>query len=189
MVRTFQPVIARATAILLLLQLSIVSLAQAKTPTETAQEYFDNLKHERYESAAAMFDQVALRTFRESFSFLMELPAETGTPAIRIFFGPQSTPASVKKLQDGQFYALMMKSLMNMAGKANFDRLQIIGVLPESPDLAHVVSRNSVTVQGVTVEKMEVLSMKKQGDGWKLLMSGEFKGYASKLKSSLGTDK
>lgn len=181
------PFVARAMSILLLL--SFVTPAQAKTPMETAREYFDDLKQERYESAAAMFDPDALHTFRESFSFLLELPAETGTPVVRMFFGPQSTPASVKKLQDDQFYALMLKSLMNMAGKANFDRLQIIGELSEAPDLAHVVSRNSVTVQGITVEKMEVLSMKKQGEGWKLLMTGEIKGFAGKLKNSLGAGK
>lgn len=53
-------------------------------------------------------------------------------------------------------------------------------------DVAHVVTRNKVSVGEIEVEAMEVVSFRKVGSEWKALMLGKIKGLASQLKAALG---
>jgi len=47
------------------------------------------------------------------------------------------------------------------------------------------VTRNQVTVGDVKVEGMEVVSCKKRGDEWKLLVSTQMKGLANQIRAAI----
>lgn len=172
---------------LLLLIFSNTS-AYAKNATETAVDYFDMLKKKNYSAAATYFDPQALKEFREMMSFINEMPAEGRQGFIEAFFGQGATKESVSKLSNSDFFSSFLKAIMKQAEKAggiNFDNMEVLGEVMEGSQIAHVVSRNKISMGGMELETMEVVSFKKNGKEWKALLSGKIKGMASQLRAAI----
>ena len=91
-------------------------------------------------------------------------------------------------MSDSEFFASFLRAALAQAeaiGTIDFDDMEILGEVMEGPDLAHVVTRNTVSVGEVEVEGMEVVSCRKQGDEWKLLVSTQMKGLANQIRAAL----
>jgi hypothetical protein len=164
------------------------SPAFAKTASETASDYFKVLQQKDYDRAATFFDPAALGEFRRMMSFTDEIPAEGQKEFFEAFFGPGASRESVAKLSDARFFASFLRAVMAQAealGGLNFDRMQILGEVTEGKDVAHVVTRNKVSVGKIEVEAMEVASFRKVGSEWKALLSGKIKGVASQIRAAL----
>jgi len=109
----------------------------------------------------------------------------------------ETTEAFFKQLKKGDFEAaaaLFYPPALTVAvtqaeaqGTANFDGMEILGEVMEGPDVAHVLTRNRVSVGDFEVETMEIVSCRKQGDEWKLLVSSEMKGLANQIRSALAS--
>jgi hypothetical protein len=164
------------------------STSFAKTPSETATDYFNVLKQKDYNRAATFFDPAALREFRQMMSFVNEIPDEGQQEFFTTFFGPEANKESIGKLSDANFFASFLGATIGLAetaGGVNFGKMEILGEVMEGKDVAHVVTRNKVSVGEVELEAMEVVSFKRIGSKWKVLMSGKIKGVASQLKAAL----
>ncbi|HYW06205.1 MAG TPA: hypothetical protein VE913_04560 [Longimicrobium sp.] len=59
------------------------------------------------------------------------------------------------------------------------------GTVPEGADAVHVVYRMSMTAQGVTVTKMEVLSLQRSGTRWMALPTGDLQGMIQAMSARL----
>jgi hypothetical protein len=93
-------------------------------------------------------------------------------------------------MSDSEFFASFLRAALSQAqalGKVNFEDLEILGEVMEGPDVAHVVTRNKLSVGDFEVEGMEVVSCKKRGDEWKLLVSTQMKGLANQIRSALSS--
>jgi len=160
----------------------------AKTASETATEYFGTLQQKDYDGAAKYFDPAALGEFRQMMSFVSELGEDVQTMYYTTFFGEGATKDSVTKLSDALFFATFLRSVMaqaDAAGGINFDKMEVLGEVMEGKDVAHVVTRNKVSVGEIEVEAMDVASFRKIGEEWKALMSGRLKGMPVQLKAAL----
>ena len=146
------------------------------TAPETTSAFFEQLQKGNYEAAAAFFDPPAVKEFRESLNIIDEAPLAAQSQFREAFFGAGATAESIAKLSDLEFFSFFLKAALGQAealGTANFDSMEVLGEVMEGPDLAHVVTRTKVSVGEIEVEGMEVVSCRKRGDEWKLLLSGE----------------
>ena len=164
------------------------SITFAKTATDTAADYFNTLKQKDYNRAATFFDPAALDEFRQMMSFVNEIPGEGQVQFFTTFFGPGASRESIGKLSDTNFFASFLRATLAQAetvGGVNFGKMEILGEVMEGKDVAHVVTRNKVSVGEIDLEAMEVVSFKRIGNEWKALLSGKIKGVASQLKAAL----
>lgn len=171
----------------LIFLLFLVSSVYAKTATETAADYFNVLKQKNYTAAVKYFDPMALDDFRQTMSFIYEIPAEAKQEFFQVFFGPGANQESILKLSDTEFFASFLRAVMaqaEAAGKINIKGMEILGEVMEGSDIAHIVTRNRASVGEIYMESMEVVSFKRKGNEWKLLMSGKIKGMANQLRAT-----
>ncbi len=176
----------------LILLLSSISSVYAETASETAAEYFNVLKKKHYNTAATYFDPTALNDFRQTMSFINEIPAEAQQEFFQVFFGPGANQKSISELSDTDFFASFLRAVMaqaEAAGTINIEGIEILGKVMEGSDIAHIVTRNRASVGKIYMESMEVISFKKKGNEWKLLMSGKIKGMANQLRSAFSRQK
>ena len=179
--------ILRIASVVLLL--SSGSIYGATAPEITA-DFFKQLQQGNFEAAAGLFDPPALTEFRESLNIVNEAPALAQQQFRSAFFGAGATRDSIAKMSDVEFFASFLRVAIAQAeaqGSANFGGMEILGEVMEGPDVAHVLTRNRVSVGDFEVETMEVVSCRKRGDEWKLLVSSEMKGLANQFRSALAS--
>ena len=66
---------------------------------------------------------------------------------------------------------------------------RVLGHVPEGTDLAHVVYRMTITVDGLKVTKMEVLSLQRTDSGWAMLLRSDIETMAAALRQRFGRAK
>ena len=110
--------------------------------------------------------------------------ADTTAEMRRAFFGVE-TVEQFTALSDAQaFEALMANLTKNIPGFAEAltgARFETIGVLPEGSELAHVVYRGDVQAEGIAVSKTAVVTLRRHGGEWRMLLSGNIEGLAARL--------
>lgn len=167
---------------------SVASAAPAATPEELSRQYFQLLKGQRWSEIARLYDGSALADFRDMLSFLQELPDENASQALETFFGQGASRASVAALSDQEFFAGFFRGVMGQAarlGQLDFKRVDILGSVPEGTTVCHVVGRIHVGVGEITMESMEVISFRNNGDTWGILLQGKIKGMAQQIRKAL----
>ena len=98
-------------------------------------------------------------------------------------FGPGATLASVESMAPLDFMNGMFVHLGGALEGIVFKDAELLGSVREK-DIVHVVSRVSVDgPNGLKLRQMEVVSVKPDGDGWKLLLNGSLEGIAAALSA------
>jgi len=163
------------------------SSSYADTPEEIAVSYFDLLKQHQWAKAAELYDSLSLAEFKEMMSFLLEIPDENASQVLGSILGPGSTKASFKSMSDIAFFSIFLEKVMEQAskvGELQFDKVNVLGSIMEGDSVQHVLVRTNVSIGDVTLESMEVISFKKTGGDWKILMQGKIKGMAQQLRKA-----
>jgi hypothetical protein len=62
-------------------------------------------------------------------------------------------------------------------------RMEIIGSVREGEDLVHIVGRTNTAVGAITVEGVEVTTLRRTGDRWVVKLSAEIDGVIRGLES------
>jgi hypothetical protein len=70
----------------------------------------------------------------------------------------------------------------SILGAAETDML---GHVSEGPDLAHVVYRMRLTVEGVAITKLDVMSLRRAGSEWRGLLKGDIEGMAEAIRRQM----
>ena len=158
------------------------------TAKDTTTTFYAHLQDRDFATAATLFDPASLTEFRQSLEVIDDAPPTAQQQFREAFFGDGATAESVAKLSDAEFFSSFLRAAVEQTeafGKVDFDRIDILGEVPEDPDLAHVVVRNRVVVGDSEVEGMEVVTCRKRGDEWKLLPSTEMQGLANQIRAAL----
>lgn len=171
----------------LVLMLAVVtSLSFAETPTDRAKMYFSDMEDRNFAAAAGHIDADQLKEFRQMMGFYKEIPQQAQAQFIQTFFGPDQTVETIEKVTDVEFFSGLFSFIMSQAdaaGGVNFDGVEILGEVKEG-NIIHLVTRNRVSMGMVEVEAMEVISLKKSGNEWRILMSGNIKGLPQQLRAA-----
>ena len=148
--------------------------ALASTPEAVATQYFELLQEGRYDEIGELYAKQAKSEFRDLMSFVAEIPDEASSAeALAMFFGPEATRESVKAMSDDEFFASTMAGilrLMEQSAGISYDSIQVLGSVAEGEGLQHVVARIKVSTAagGLEMETMEIISLTKTEEGWKL---------------------
>jgi hypothetical protein len=170
---------------LLVLSLALVSLplfAADLTPTDSPEtvlrESYRRMQANEWNAAAETFDPAALKQFREMLAPILE--AGEGAGMLALFFDGQ-TPESLKAMSDQAFFSGMIANMMKTAG-GTLDSQQVIGGVAEGTDRMHMVVRAKASAMGLSITQMEVVTLNKTPDGWRLALSGKMEGMAQALQ-------
>ncbi len=157
----------------------------AETPEQVARKVADATKAADWKAFAACFHPGALADLKR---LLRDLTADEGTRVMAKTFVGLSTPEELDKLSGEQvlerFMSKISEQVPGFAEALKGADIQILGHVDEKPDLAHVVSRNRVKVGELKVTKMEVISLRRQGNRWKALLSGSLEGMVEQLRAA-----
>ena len=159
--------------------------ANAKTATETARDYYDALEHEDYGSAATYFDPVALREFRSLMSLEKRITEGQKLFFFEEFFEPDLNDSSIEKLSDTDFFAAFLHGVLSsesFSQMLKYKNVEILGEIQEREDLAHVVTRQWISLGGNKTELIEVTSFNKVAGEWKIRMTGKLKSVAVMIR-------
>jgi hypothetical protein len=98
-----------------------------------------------------------------------------------MLFAPASSIDEVKALSDRDFFARFMGNVLGISN-AKLEGHRVIGKVAEGGDTMHVVARSTATAEGVSVTQMEVVTVNRTPQGWRLALSGEFEGMAKAMQ-------
>jgi hypothetical protein len=175
----------KRTAMILVLALSAFG-AMAETPTERAQMYFDALKAADYKAAAGHVDVGQLAEFREAISFYKLIPEPDQRKFIATFFGHDRTPEFVDGLSDANVFSAILAFIFERAIAADMtlEGTDILGSVEEGVNLRHLVTRTRTNVGKIESSSMEVVTVSRSGEGWRVMMSGRLKGLPAQMKAA-----
>lgn len=181
------------SALLLALALSGAPARAAETATATpesvVQSYTAALQAGDYLKSTDLMHPEALEKFRGILLPVVEAAGTESGSLLALFKGVADLPA-LKKLSPAQFFASFLGGL-TAANPAVLQALSSGNMTPlgsvAEGDLLHVVCRTSLDFQGIKINKMNVVSLKRAAGGWRVLLSGEIEGMAEALRKAVAS--
>ena len=176
-----------ALALLLLPVARGTAQARAETPEAVTQQFAAAMRAGDWVGTAELMHPDALRQFRRMFLPILAADS-TGHFCQRLFAA--SSLAELTVLPDDELFARFFRTLVTsepeMSGIFAGEELVPIGHVLEGPDVAHVVFRMKIAADGVTMTKVQAMSLRRVGRTWRVLLSGEFEGLATALARRTG---
>jgi hypothetical protein len=161
------------------LPLVAAELTPHMSAEQVAAEAYARMRDGEWRAAADTFDPAALKQFREAIAPIMNGAA--GGAMAGMFFGEGKTAADIATMTDAAFFADFIRTVSATAG-AGLKGQDILGSVSEGPDRQHLVTRASAEAMGIRVTKMEVVTLNRTPQGWRLALSGELEGMAQALR-------
>jgi hypothetical protein len=159
--------------------LAAAELRPEMSAEEVAAEAYARMRAGDWPSAAEAFDPAALKQFRDMMAPMLEGPV--GEAMAGMFFGAGSSGSDLAKMNDAAFFAGFMRTVSDGSG-ARLDGQDILGKVPEGPDRQHLVTRATAEAMGLRMTQMEVVTLNRTPQGWRLALSGELEGMAQALR-------
>jgi len=109
-----------------------------------------------------------------------------------LFPGTKSVD-DLKKMSGEDFFASFFQGITRL--RPEFKQVlggseaTILGKVPEGTETMHVLCRMTMTINGIKVSKVDVISLRKEGSQWGMVLNAEFEGMAKMLKSRFGGEK
>ena len=174
-------------------------------PEAVLREAYARMRAGDWRAAAETFDPAALARFRamlEPLFVAASAPVSEGGDGqanqanqanrdammLMLLFAPAKSVEEVRALSDRELFARLMRGTMSLAG-ARLDGQQILGHVAEGADLVHVVTRNTVRMDEITVSKVEAVTLQRTAQGWRLALTGEIEGLAESLQATVEAGK
>lgn len=160
----------------------------ALTPETIVRTHFEMLKNKQWIEIAHLYDPEELSDIREMVSIILELPDKVSAKYLDTFFGPGTTKVKVQAMTDYIFFANFLRSVMEQTDQwiqHQFKKIDILGSVKEGDNLVHIVSRMQFAIGDTTMESIKVISFKKVGNEWRILLRGEIKGLIQQIMTSL----
>jgi hypothetical protein len=171
------------------------SARAAATPEEVARGYMDAVRTGDMEHVGVFMHPAALEKFK---GILVQLAGAVGNvdaetdpkrnTAIKILFGEEKPQTIKDAAAKGLFIHFLtnlsqaMPMLRQMLNDSSYD---FIGHVDEGGNQTHVVYRATLTTGGTAVTKMEVLTLKRDGEDWKVMLTGDIESFVGGLTRQL----
>jgi hypothetical protein len=152
------------------------------TPESVAASYMAAMRAGDWARCAALMHPDALTQLRRIFTPIVA--ADESGQVLRQIFNVQNNN-EFAQLSDAVLFERVMRAVSarspeTSAGFTNAT-MTIIGSVPESPDMSHVVYRMEIPVEGVTVTTLSVMSLRRHGATWRALLTGNIEGLGAIL--------
>lgn len=184
-------------AVLVLLILSCVSVALGQAPRDdaavlkVAADSMEAVRKSDWQKFASFMHPEALREFQETLgSALRAVEPDSGEwkQVLKLFGNPKDV-RTLLDLPPDQFFMRFLQGVMKSAPQVrrilSGTDFQMIGTVYEKDGTAHVVYRGKMKVEDAGFSKVDVISLKPDGDTWRLLLTGDFKAMGESLRKAL----
>jgi hypothetical protein len=155
---------------------------RAETPEAVTRQFGAAMRVNDWVGTAQLMHPDALAHFRGMFMPILAADS-TGQLCRRLF--DTSSTAEVAALPDAELFARFFRTLVSgtpeLGGMFAGADLIPVGHVLEGNDIAHVVFRMKVATDGVTITKVQAMSLRRSGPTWRVLLSGDFEGLAAAL--------
>jgi hypothetical protein len=167
------------------------AIALAESPEEVARVGLDLVSKRDWPAYTHLMHPEALRSMKEMFRPIVE--ADTKGEAAQGLFGVAGVKgydAASDSASDSALFCSLMVNLMKIA-PAMVEAVKnaeytVIGSVPEGKDLVHVVYRVHTAAEEVQVTKVSAISLRRHGETWRFLLSGNMEGLVSALQKAHG---
>jgi hypothetical protein len=153
-------------------------------PEAAARAFTSAMRSRDWNRLSSLMHSDALSDFRDMLQPVIELP-EAGEFRRALFGSPNRD--AIDALPNAEFFERFIGAMFSQTpaiGDMLDDAdMQVIGRVMEG-ETAHVVSRLDMSIEGVDVSKMEVMSFKREKDEWRALLTGEVSSVAAALRNS-----
>lgn len=190
----FGPAQRTSIAAVLTLFLFVRSAFSAEQPEEVAHLYIRAMADARMNVVADQMHPSALDRFKgimtEVADAIAAAPADRKPPAkmVSALFGDEG-PAIVKDLPPRDVFVRFMSNLTTFVPQIRAmhagSEYQVIGHVVEGGNVAHVVFRATLSQGDHEMTKMSVLSLKRDGEHWKVLLTDDLENLVSGLGKRL----
>jgi hypothetical protein len=174
-------------AVLALALAPALALAEGQSPEEVARVGLDLVSKRDWPAYAHLMHPEALRSMKQMFRPIVE--ADTKGEAAQGLFGVAGIKGYDAASDSALFCSLMvnlMKIAPAMVEAVKNAQYTVIGSVPEGQDRVHVVYRVRTAAEDVQVTKVSAISLRRHGETWRFLLSGNMEGLASALKKAHG---
>jgi hypothetical protein len=160
------------------------------SPEDLLRRYTEAMRAGDFEASAAFMHPEALAHFQRIMAEVASIDT-TGQVASQLFGLPAGQ--TVSSMKPTAAFARMMQMLTTavpgMSEALKSSTAKSLGSIKEG-ELVHVVYRSRMEFGGNPVEKVEVLSAKRDGTNWRALLRGDMenmlKGIIQRVKSTQG---
>jgi hypothetical protein len=185
-----------AVALLALLQVFLTSLVgpdaaiakEAESPEVAATAAMMSMKQGDWGAYTHRMHPEALAKAKQIFGAVVH--ADTSGRVGQLFFGVQSAKAYEAMSDSITFVAFMTnltKHVPVFAEVIKSAEFNVIGTLPEGKDLVHIVYRTGAKAEEIVITRSAVLSMRRYGSEWRMLLTGNIEGMAARLSQMTGS--
>lgn len=152
---------------------------------ETVDAYMNALIARDYGKVASMMHPSELAKVKRLIVALAA-GAERNNQPLTELLPEGATAKDVPNLSGEALFAALMKGALSRSAAKNMDlsqtTVQTVGVVREEP-LTHGVCRVSVTIEGTTIEKMSVITLRDTQQGPRVMLTGELNGLVKRIET------
>jgi len=157
----------------------------AETPEQVTERFITAMRAADWQGMAALMHPNALKEMRQLLAGVFEAP--NGGPMRQQLLGV-TTVQQAKALSDTAVFASLMRMTTQDADVAELLRtakVQVLGHVNEGADTVHVVYRMAMTVNGIPITRMDVMSLARSPVGWRGLLKGDVSALAAGIRAAM----
>ena len=164
----------------------VTSYAEAE---KVVDEYIQAMTHGNLQACASLMHPKALEGLQNLLLPILEMAEEADAQAtfLTLFSGVESAEELAALSKEDFFVSFLKGSLFSQPEifeAMKTMQVTIIGTAPEGDQVVHVLYRLKMNMLGATIEELETISLERSDDTWRLLLSGDIKSTAEKIKSA-----
>jgi len=156
-----------------------------ETPEQVTERFVAAMRAADWNGMAALMHQNALKEMRQLLSGVFEAP--NGAQIRQQLLGV-TTVQQAQALSDTAVFASLMRMTTQDADVAELLRsakVQVLGHVNEGADTVHVVYRMAMTINGIPITKMDVMSLARSPVGWRGLLKGDVTALAAGIRAAM----
>ena len=157
----------------------------AETPEQITDRFIAAMRAADWNGMAALMHQNALKEMRQLLAGVFEAP---NAGQFRQQLLGVSTVQQAQALSDTAVFAALMRMSTQDADVAELlktAKVQVLGHVNEGADTVHVVYRMAMTINGIPITKMDVMSLARSPVGWRSLLKGDVTALAAGIRASM----
>jgi hypothetical protein len=157
----------------------------SETPEQVTDRFIGAMRAADWQGMASLMHQNALKEMRQLLAGVFEAP--NGGPMRQQLLGV-NTVQQARALSDTAVFAALMRMTMQGADVAELlktAKVQVLGHVNEGADTVHVVYRLAMTINGIPITKMDVMSLARSPVGWRGLLKGDVSALAAGMRAAM----
>jgi hypothetical protein len=156
-----------------------------ETPEQVTDRFIAAMRAGDWHGMASLMHPAALREMRELMGALFEAP---DADQIRQQLLGVSTAADARALSDTAVFASVMRSTTKdptLGELLKSAHVTVLGRVNEGADTTHVVYRMAMTIEGISITRMDVMSLARSPRGWRGLLKGDVSALAAAIRAAI----